>query len=149
MNYMEQVAKLLGVELGEKFKINSAGDISSDEYYIDENSIHEVCDGRVNDYCYPLLVALLNGSDTIVKLPKHILTEKEKEYLLSIIRPFRNRVEYISKYDYYRSKYEYIKIKYNEIYDAPFSIILPCFEKGTMYTGMIKDKAYSLNELSL
>ena len=148
MNYMEQVAELLGVELGEKFKINFHGDISSDEYYIDENSIHEVCDGRVNDYCYPLLIALLNGTDTVVKLPKNILTEKEKEYLLSIIRPFRNRVEYISKHSY-RNNYEYIKIKYNEIYDTSFSINLPCFEKGTMYTGMIKDKAYSLNELSL
>lgn len=148
MNYMEQVAELLGVELGEKFKINYADSISSAEYYIDENSIHEVCDGKVYDYCYPLLIALLNGTDTIVKLPRNILTEKEKEYLLSIIRPFRNRVEYISKHSY-RSKYEYIKIKYNEIYDTSFSINLPCFEKGTMYTGMIKDKAYSLNELSL
>lgn len=150
MNYMKQVAELLGVELGEKFKINFHGDISSDEYYIDENSIHEIGDGKVNDYCYPLLIALLNGTDTVVKLPKNILTEKEKDYLLSIISPFRNRVEYISKYDY-RSEYEYIKIKYNEIYDThpTFSIILPCFEKGTMYTGMQVDKAYSLNELSL
>ena len=148
MNYMEQVAELLGVELGEKFKINFHGDISSDEYFIDENSIHEVCDGRVNDYCYPLLIALLNGSDTVVKLPKNILTEKEKEYLSSIISPFRNRVECISKYDY-RSKYEYIKIKYNEIYDTSFSINLPCFEKGAMYTGMKVDKTYSLRELGL
>ena len=91
---------------------------------------------------------MLNGSDTVVKLPKNILTEKEKEYLLSIISPFRNRVECISKYDY-RSKYEYIKIKYNEIYDTSFSINLPCFEKGAMYTGMIESKAYSLSELSL
>ena len=148
MNYMEQVAELLGVELGEKFKINCAGYISSDEYYIDEATIHEVCDGRVNDYCYPLLIALLNGTDTVVKLPKNILTEKEKEYLSSIISPFRNRVEYISKYDY-RGEYEYIKIKYNEIYDAQFSINLPCFEKGTMYTGMKVDKTYSLRELGL
>ena len=147
MNYMERVAELLGVELGEKFKINFHGDISSDKYYIDENSIHEVCDGRVNDYCYPLLIALLNGTDTVVKLPKPILTEKEKEYLLSIIRPFRNRVEHISKINY--GKYEYITIKCNEIYDALFSINLPCFEKGTLYTGMRVDKAYSLNELSL
>ena len=148
MNYMEQVAELLGVELGEKFKINFHGDISSDEYYIDETTIHEVCDGRVNDYCYPLLIALLNGSDTVVKLSKPVLTEKEKEYLLSIIRPFKDRVEYISKYDY-RSKYEYIKIKYNEIYDTSFSINLPCFEKGAMYTGMKVDKTYSLRELGL
>ena len=148
MNYMEQVAELLGVELGEKFKINCAGYISSDEYYIDEATIHEVCDGRVNDYCYPLLIALLNGSDTVVKLSKPVLTEKEKEYLLSIIRPFKDRVEYISKYDY-RSKYEYIKIKYNEIYDTSFSINLPCFEKGAMYTGMKVDKTYSLRELGL
>ena len=148
MNYMEQVAELLGVELGEKFKINFHGDISSDEYYIDENSIHEVCYGRVNDYCYPLLIALLNGSDTVVKLPKNILTEKEKEYLSSVISPFRNSVEYFSKLNY-RNNYEYIKIKYNEIYDAQFSINLPCFEKGTMYTGMKVDKTYSLRELGL
>ena len=148
MNYMKQVAELLGVELGEKFKINFHGNVSSDEYYIDENSIHEICDGKVNDYCYPLLIALLNGTDTIVNLPKNILTEKEKEYLLSIITPFRDRVEYISKHSY-RNNYEYIKIKYNEIYNAPFFLNLPCFEKGTMYTGMIEDKAYSLNELSL
>lgn len=148
MNYMEQVAELLGVKLGEKFKINFHGDISSDEYYIDENSIHEVYDGIVNDYCYPLLIALLNGTDTVVKLPKPVLTEREKVYLSSIINPFRNRVEYISKLNY-RNNYEYIKIRYNEIYDTPFSINLPCFEKGTMYTGMIEDKVYSLNELSL
>ena len=36
MNYMADVAKLFGLELGEKFKINSAGDISSDEYYKDK-----------------------------------------------------------------------------------------------------------------
>ena len=148
MNYMKQVAELLGVELGEKFKINFHGDISSDEYYIDETSIHEVCDGRVNDYCYPLLIALLNGTDTVVKLPKNILTEKEKEYLSSVISPFRNSVEYFSKLNY-RNNYEYIKIKYNEIYDAQFSINLPCFEKGTMYTGMKVDKTYSLRELGL
>ena len=148
MNYMKQVAELLGVELGEKFKINFHGNVSSDEYYIDENSIHEICDGKVNDYCYPLLIALLNGTDTIVNIPKNTLTEKEKEYLLSIITPFRDRVEYISKHSY-RNNYEYIKIKYNEIYNAPFFLNLPCFEKGTMYTGMIEDKAYSLNELSL
>lgn len=147
MNYMEQVAELLGVELGEKFKINYADSISSAEYYIDENSIHEVCDGKVYDYCYPLLIALLNGTDTIVKLPKNILNEKEKEYLLSIITPFRDRVECISKHSY-RNNYEYIKIKYNEIYKEGCIINLPCFEKGTMYTGMIEDKAYSLNELS-
>ena len=148
MNYMKQVAELLGVELGEKFKINFHGNVSSDEYYIDENSIHEICDGKVNDYCYPLLIALLNGTDTIVNLPKNILTEKEKEYLLSIITPFRDRVEYISKHSY-RNNYEYIKIKYNEIYNAPFFLNLPCFEKGTLYTCMQVDKAYSLNELSL
>ena len=39
MNYMEQVAELLGVELGEKFKISFHGDISSNEYYIDEDRL--------------------------------------------------------------------------------------------------------------
>lgn len=146
MNYMPEVAKLLGLELGEKFKINSAGDISSDEYYIDEISIHEVCDGRVNDYCYPLLIALLNGTDTVIKLPKPILDDVEKRYLAGVIRPFRNRIEYFTKcMDVKIAGTEYLRVQLN----STDYMIFPDFVEDTMYKGMKLDKKYSLKELGL
>lgn len=145
MNYMADVAKLLGLELGEKFKINSAGDLSSDEYYIDETTIHEVCDGRVNDYCYPLLIALLNGNDTVVKTSKPILDDVEKKYLSKVIRPFRDRIVYISKENVENSNKEYI---YIGLWGTDKST-LPPFERETMYKGMIVGKRYHLKELGL
>lgn len=144
MNYMADVAKLLGLELGEKFKINSAGDISSDEYYIDEISIHEVCDGRVNDYCYPLLLALLNGTDTVVKLPKSVLTEQERHYLSEVIKPFKDRIIWLHKYSY-DDKHEAIAAKTKK---SGF-LIFPTFEKGMMYKGVEIGKKYTLEELGL
>ncbi len=121
MNCMKEVAKLLDVELGEKFKINCDGDISSDEYYIDETSIHEVCDESVNDYCCPLLIALLNGSDTVVKLPKAILSDAEKKYLSAVIKPFRDRVRIIYKFQddhdlvYKSTLWESVKISFQTV----------------------------------
>lgn len=149
MNYMADVAKLFGLELGEKFKINSAGDISSDEYYIDENSIHEVCDGRVNDYCYPLLIALLNGKDTVVKTSKPILNDAEREYLSKVIRPFRDKVKFIRKSKTLLESRGWITIDT----ETDFAI-LPLFEKDKMYIGMEYDgmeydRHYTLEELGL
>lgn len=145
MNCMKEVAKLLDVELGEKFKINCDGDISSDEYYIDETSIHEVCDESVNDYCCPLLIALLNGSDTVVKLPKAILSDAEKKYLSAVIKPFRDRVRIIYKFHYTYSSSENIVISIKD----DNNVFLPGFETGTMYKGMELEKAYTLEELGL
>ena len=145
MNHMEQVAELLGVELGEKFKINYADNISSSEYYIDETSIHEVCDESVNDYCWPLLIALLNGSDTVVKLPKAILNDAEKKYLSAVIKPFRDRIRIIYKFHYTYSSSENIVISIKD----DNNVFLPGFETGTMYKGMELEKAYTLEELGL
>lgn len=144
MNYMADVAKLLGLELGEKFKINSAGYISSEEYYIDEISIHEVCDGRVNDYCYPLLIALLNGNNTVVKTSKPILDDAEREYLSTVIRPFRDKVKFIRKCKTLLESRGWITIDT----ETDFAI-LPLFEKDKMYIGMEYDRHYTLEELGL
>lgn len=146
MNHMEEIAHILGVELGEKFKINFHGDMSSDEYYIDETTIHEVCDGRVNDYCYPLLIALLNGTDTVVKLPKSILTEQERNYLSQVIKPFREKIQHISKLTGKNGEYICIDIRFDWEED---SILLPRFATGTLYKGMEIGKEYSVKDLGL
>jgi hypothetical protein len=75
---------------------------------------------------------------------KDILTAKEKEYLSNIIKPFRNKVENIEKFD---CGFDMEGIV---IYIKDFAIInLPNFKKNTMYQNMKLDKKYTLEELGL
>ena len=67
----------------------------------------------------------------------------EKEYLNNVIKPFREKVEFIQKGGN-RLK-EYIKICIKN--DA--SISLPDFETDTIYKGMEAYKQYTLSELGL
>lgn len=75
---------------------------------------------------------------------KGILDETEKRYLKSIIRPFKNKVNHISKEDCYDGDC-YISIEL----DDEEHISLPYFKKGTMYNGMEENKKYALKELGL
>lgn len=70
-----------------------------------------------------------------------ILDEEEKEYLSAVIRPFKDRIEFISKS---RMFDDYICIGLNDE-----AISLPYFKKGTMYKGMELYKKYTLKELGL
>ena len=74
---------------------------------------------------------------------KEILDEEEKEYLSNVIKPFRDKVEYIVKET--SSYNEYIKITIKN--DG--GLCFPNFKKGTMYKGMKKNKEYTLEELGL
>lgn len=82
--------------------------------------------------------------ETIYEAPKEILDKEEKEYLEAVIRPFRDRVLFISKYSCVEG-YEYICIA---IKDDNWTT-LPDFESGTMYKGMELNKEYTLDELGL
>ena len=76
-----------------------------------------------------------------------ILNEKEKEYLSTVIKPFRNGVLAITKYNYSNGD-EYLQIKVNQ--PNRFECIkLPYFEKGTMYKGMKLGFTHILKELGL
>lgn len=75
---------------------------------------------------------------------KEILDDTEKRYLKAVIRPFKNRVRYISKEDCYDGDC-YISIGLDHGED----INLPYFKKRTMYNGMEEDKKYTLKELGL
>lgn len=73
-----------------------------------------------------------------------VLDQEEREYLSRFIKPFRNKVLYISKESYGDSTY-YISIILKD--DC---IILPSFdEKSNMYKGMRLDIDYTLEELGL
>lgn len=77
---------------------------------------------------------------------KEILDEKEKEYLSAVIKPFRDRVEYIKRVG---GNWEFIEITINDKYFYFDYINLPYFKKGTMYKGMELNKKYTLKELDL
>lgn len=74
---------------------------------------------------------------------KPILDDVEKEYLSAVIRPFKDRVKYIRKYDC--PIREFIEIGISN--DA--TIAFQNFKKGTMYKGMEANKEYTLKELGL
>ena len=73
-----------------------------------------------------------------------ILSDKEKEYLSAVIKPFRGKVKYIKKYSD-EGGYEYIVIAFVN-YER---LVFPNFKKSTIYAGMEKDKKYTLEELGL
>jgi len=74
----------------------------------------------------------------------NILDDEEKRYLEGIIRPFKNKVECISKETSVISGTEYIYIDLGND-----EITLPSFKRGTMYNGMEEEKEYTLKELGL
>lgn len=110
-------------------------------YIIDDNGIELVKENKTffktlpNDYTGTIEVE--NG----YIVGKEILDEKEKEYLSAVIKPFRDRIEFIAKR---RMFDDYICIGLNDE-----AISLPYFKKGTMYKGMKLDKKYTLKELGL
>lgn len=73
---------------------------------------------------------------------KEILDEEEKEYLSAVIRPLKNKIEYIVKQGD-NKEYIYIFFENNEYMAFPY------FKKGTMYKGMKLYKKYTLKELGL
>lgn len=77
---------------------------------------------------------------------EEILDKAEKRYLAGVIRPFRDKVKYIVKYDNsLKTEKEYLKIKIMNDADINF----PYFEKDFMYKGMKESKKYTLKELGL
>lgn len=89
-----------------------------------------------------------------IEIEVSILTDKEKEYLRNVIKPFRYRVKSIAKQND-TNGYEYISIgvsypinKSNGCSDTDH-VFLPLFKRGTMYNNMKVEKQYTLEELGL
>ena len=139
-NIMKDVARALGVELEEEFEIDDYGKYKlTKDGLVHWSNVNQdwVNSGIFND--------LLKGDVKIVKL---ILTEKEREYLSAVTKPFRDRIVWIKKVSSPTLNHEYIKICYQ---DNNYTIVLdfPDFKVGTMYKGMELGKEYTLEELGL
>lgn len=77
---------------------------------------------------------------------EEILNNVEKEYLSAVIKPFRDKVDYVKKYSFDGGEKESIGISFKND-NGYFSF--PVFKKGTMYAGMEKYKKYTLKELGI
>lgn len=145
-NKMADVAKLLNLELREEFKIQGL----SLRYRVFNTGLQyysETEDSWVTSN--KLLPMLLQGEISIIKVEQPILDDIEKKYLGNIIKPFKDRVEWVRKFNSPKNKkLEYIKISYS---DCTYSNVLnfPDFKRGTMYRGMKIGKSYTLKELGL
>ena len=143
MERIEALAKLLGVELEEEFRLSTSDNY---RYKLTRNGIW--CRFKDNDYWES---AGLPGTvfSGIAEIHKSILTKKEKEYLSAVIKPFRDRILYIKKREVNQDEYIRVFLKYyaSEVDDEV--ILLPSFKKGTMYKGIETEEEYTLEELEL
>lgn len=139
-NKMAEVAKLFGVELNEEFGLKN----SNFRYKLTISGLrkrHITLEEWTNS---SMLDDLLLGRVEIVKAVKPILDNIEKNYLSNIIKPFRDRINYIAKVNLAnRREYILIKMKNMEVISLPF------FTPGTMYKGMEVNREYTLEQLGL
>jgi len=78
-----------------------------------------------------------------------ILDDVERKYLSAVIKPFRNRVQYIEKMfeDHLLGDQDcYLFIRFN---DGNYDMNFPVFRESIMYKGMERYKKYTLEELGL
>ena len=146
MNYIEQIAKMLNVEINEEFKIEGYDD--NIRFKFTKNAFMQSC-GDGWWFSSNLIMTVLEGYRKLIKLPKPALTDEEKEYLSNVIRPWKNKIKTITKYwgtgDCVN---EFIQICYIQN-GFNYYMSLPQFERGSMYKGIELEKAYTLDDLGL
>lgn len=138
----KEVAQLFGLELEEEFLLKG----SLHKYKFTEDGL--MCFLNWGTEWIPDDPnKLIAGKCTIIK-HKSILTDIEKEYLSTVIKPFRDSVVTIAKCNCYDDCAYFIQIKVIQN-NRPEYINLPHFEKGRMYRGMKTNKEYTLEKLDL
>lgn len=102
-------------------------------------------DNFIECYKGPCLGTLVSESILIWLDMEHkdpLLTDTEKHYLSAVIKPFRNKFQYITKEG--NSCGEWIHIVLNND-----SFSLPFFKTGTMYKNLTPHVNYTLGDLGL
>ena len=139
MNYMEQIAEMLGVKLYEDFRIKAINEmIFEKKFFLTEYGLFS------EDSTVPISTILndiLNGQYKIIKLP-FPLTKEEKDYLSEVIKPFRDKFEYIKRLTF--DSVDSIQV----ITEKGVTAVL-FFETDTRYKNMEPDREYTLEELGL
>lgn len=79
-----------------------------------------------------------------------VLDDAEREYLKTVLKPFRGAVKYVAKFpaivsDEDNRNKDYVFVAFY----GRGSFVFPNFDAGTMYTGMELNKEYKLYELGI
>ena len=143
-NKMSEVAKLLGVELGEVFRIKNIN--CSFEYKLTAVGLLSKLKDKKVWQRSGLIEDFLTGHYQVSKKINPILDAAEKRYLSQIIKPFRDQVISISKNVTLYG--EFIDIEIDEA-EEHGDIYLPYFKPGSMYKGMKINGKYTLAQLGL
>ena len=140
MNYIVKIADMLGVGLYKNFTIEGFEDT---DFKLTTNGLFYY-DNRTFTWEKSLLLDdILIGTRKIIK---PILTEKEKEYLSAVIKPFKNKVNYIVKQQGLKDK---LSVEFIIIYVDDEKLILPSYDKGTLYKDMKLMEKYTIEDLGL
>lgn len=129
-HYKEELKKIFNEDyeypsvIHDKIRMKIDGSVESDNYT--KSLTDDILDWMARPYKEP------------------ILDEVERKYLSDVIRPFRKKVDTISKFHTVNTmQYIYFQMKDKNGWT------LPLFKKGTMYKGMVQGKHYTLDELGL
>ena len=146
-NKMAEVAKLLGLKLGEEFAIKGVN--SSYRFKLTAIGLMSRWRNSSKWNSSGLLEDFITGHYQIAKEVNSVLDEAEKRYLTNIIKPFKDQVIAIAK----RSSAHYgeyidIMIAEGDLGDNG-NIYLPYFKPGKMYKGMTVNRGYTLKQLEL
>lgn len=125
-------------KVGQRVRIKRTGEI--DEIKSVERG--DYFEFGASSRCYVLSMGYFTVHD--LEEVSEILDKTEKRYLKEVIKPFKNKIEYIKKGFFSSINQEYIIIS---LYES--NTVLPPFDKGSMYKGMEIDEKYTLEELGL
>ena len=85
-----------------------------------------------------------------LEIEQPILDEEERKYLSGVIKPFRDKINFVKKETYYTGKKTYEIIHFeSKLEQYKDNTWLPPFEKDTMYKNMTLNKEYKLEDLGL
>ena len=142
MNYIVEIADMLGVGLYKNFTIEG---FEGTDFKLTANGLFYYNNRTFTWEKSLLLDDILTGQRKIIKL---ILTEKEKEYLSAVIKPFKDKVTYIAKQQGFKYN-EKIPVEFIIIYVDDEKIILPSYGKGVLYKDMKLMEKYTVEDLGL
>ena len=146
-NKMAEVAKLLGLKLGEEFTIKGVN--SSYRFKLTAIGLMSSWRNSSKWNSSGLLEEFITGHYQISKEKTNsVLDPAEKRYLSNIIKPFKDQVIAIAKKSANYGEFIDIMIDEGDIGDCG-NIYLPYFKPDSMYKGMKVNREYTLDQLGL
>ena len=142
MNYIVEIADMLGVGLYKNFTVEG---FEGTDFKLTANGLFYYNNRTFTWEKSLLLDDILTGTRKIIK-PR--LTEKEKEYLSAVIKPFKDKVISIIKQQGFKDS-KNLSVEFIIIYVDDERIILPSYGAGKMYKGMKLMEKYTVEDLGL